>query len=297
MPKTVEAAGGVLWRPADRRLDAEVALVHRPGRDDWSLPKGKLREGEHPILGAQREVWEETGYRSAVGPALGTTRYQHRSGPKRVRYWTLRAQEGSFRPSAEIDDLVWLPPDAAARLVRDRDRPIVRAFINGDPHHASPLLLVRSGKAVPPGRWSGPERERPLASKGHERAKALAGVLRGYGVERLLAANLRRCRQTLRPLSSQCRVDVEDGALLEPGTGRRRRREAVEHLLDLARADQPTAVCAESDVLARLLVDLNTVLGHRPPARVPSEADFYAVHLRRSGPAKVAAFEAVAATG
>lgn len=293
MPKTVEAAGGVLWRPANGRLDAEVALVHRPGRDDWSLPKGKLRAGEHPILGAQREVWEETGYRSSVGASLGTTRYQHRTGPKRVRYWTLRAQKGAFRPTSEIDDLLWLPPDAAVRLVRDRDRPIMRAFLDGDPHHASPLLLVRSGKAVPAGRWSGPDRDRPLDGEGRQRAKALAGVLQGYGVERLLAPSLRRCRQTLRPLSSQCMVDVEDEALLEATKGRRR-REAVEHLLDLARADQATAVCAEPDVLVRLLGDLNAALGHRPSTRVPPKADFYAVHLRRRDPSRVAAFEAVA---
>jgi 8-oxo-dGTP diphosphatase len=276
-------------------MDAEVALIHRPGRDDWSLPKGKLRAGEHPILGAQREVWEETGYRSVVGAALGTTRYQQRGGPKRVRYWTLRARDGgAFRPTAEVDDLVWLPPDAAMRLVRDRDRPILRTFVDGSPHHASPLLLVRSGKAVAPARWSGPDRERPLADEGRERAKALAGVLQGYAVERLLAASLRRCRQTLRPLSSRCRVDVENEALLETVKGRRRRRAAVDQLIDLARADVPTVVCAESDVLARLLTDLAETLGQRHPPRVPPKADFYAVHLRRREPARVAAFEAVA---
>ena len=57
----VLAAGGVLWRgDAD---DPEVALVHRPQYDDWSLPKGKAKPGEHLLVTALREVSEETGYR------------------------------------------------------------------------------------------------------------------------------------------------------------------------------------------------------------------------------------------
>ncbi|MFE3703426.1 NUDIX domain-containing protein, partial [Nocardia tengchongensis] len=51
------AAGAVLWRPA-RGKDAgaiEIALVHRPKYDDWSLPKGKLDPGETPVITAVRE--------------------------------------------------------------------------------------------------------------------------------------------------------------------------------------------------------------------------------------------------
>ena len=40
---TVLAAGGVLWRRDPS--DPEVALVHRPEYDDWSLPKGKAKPG------------------------------------------------------------------------------------------------------------------------------------------------------------------------------------------------------------------------------------------------------------
>ena len=43
----IEAAGGVVWRPADRGV--ELAVVHRPKYDDWSLPKGKLLSGEPPL--------------------------------------------------------------------------------------------------------------------------------------------------------------------------------------------------------------------------------------------------------
>ena len=36
----IRAAVYVLWRPSLARV--EVAIVYRPGYDDWSLPKGKL---------------------------------------------------------------------------------------------------------------------------------------------------------------------------------------------------------------------------------------------------------------
>jgi 8-oxo-dGTP pyrophosphatase MutT (NUDIX family) len=52
----IEAAGGIVWRPAHGGHGAEVLLVHRPKYDDWSVPKGKLEPGEPPLIGALREV-------------------------------------------------------------------------------------------------------------------------------------------------------------------------------------------------------------------------------------------------
>ena len=48
-------------------------VIHRPRYDDWwSLPKGRLTRGEHPMVGACREVAEKTGVRAPLGPRLGT---------------------------------------------------------------------------------------------------------------------------------------------------------------------------------------------------------------------------------
>jgi len=71
--RTVVAAGGVLWR--QDAVNPEVALVHRPKYDDWSLPKGKVKLGEHLLVTALREVTEETGHRPRLGPYLATVRY------------------------------------------------------------------------------------------------------------------------------------------------------------------------------------------------------------------------------
>ena len=59
--KAVLAAGGVLWRPNGEPAAPEVAIIHRPRYDDWSLPKGKVDPGETEPVTAVREVREETG--------------------------------------------------------------------------------------------------------------------------------------------------------------------------------------------------------------------------------------------
>src|ERR671926_733565 len=81
----VKASGGVVWRRGDAGI--EVALVHRPKYDDWSFPKGKLDAGETMPFAAVREIAEETGQRSRLGPLLGDVRYAVPDGGKLVRYW------------------------------------------------------------------------------------------------------------------------------------------------------------------------------------------------------------------
>ena len=68
----VRAAGGLITRQENGRV--EVALVHRPKYDDWSLPKGKLDPGEGFKEAAVREVEEETGVRAGLEKELGEAR-------------------------------------------------------------------------------------------------------------------------------------------------------------------------------------------------------------------------------
>jgi 8-oxo-dGTP diphosphatase len=129
----VRAAGGVVWRrarrPALHRAAHEVLLVHRPRYDDWSFPKGKLDGDEGDEDAAYREVLEETGLRCRLGASLGEVCYVDRRGrAKVVRYWLMepepRPSSGGFVPNAEVDEVRWLEPAAAARLLtyrHDRD--------------------------------------------------------------------------------------------------------------------------------------------------------------------------------
>jgi 8-oxo-dGTP diphosphatase len=126
----VRAAGVVLWRAAPVAGGVEIALIHRPRYDDWSLPKGKLKRGEEFAAAALRETREETGLECDLGAALPVTRYLVDGRPKEVRYWAARARPGSFAANDEVDHMVWLPPRAARhRLTHDRDRPLVDALL------------------------------------------------------------------------------------------------------------------------------------------------------------------------
>lgn len=129
--RTVLAAGTVLWRPATDSTGIEVALIHRPRYDDWSLPKGKLKRGEDFAAAAVRETREETGRECTLGEPLPTLHYTVEDGrPKEVRYWSALAGPGRFTPGPEVDRLDWLSPAAArSRLTHDHDRPLIDALL------------------------------------------------------------------------------------------------------------------------------------------------------------------------
>ena len=115
----VRAAGGLVVR------DGLVLVVHRPRYDDWSLPKGKLDDGERWEHAALREVEEETGLRCALGEELPPVRYRDlKDRPKRVRYWRMTVLGGDFTPNDEVDEVRWVDRDTALDLLShpgDRD--------------------------------------------------------------------------------------------------------------------------------------------------------------------------------
>ena len=125
----VEAAGGVVWRRSPAG-ELEVLLVHRPRYDDWTVPKGKLGAGEDHAAAALREVEEETGLRGTLGEELPSTSYIDRKGrPKRVRYWAMTPAGGEFTPTDEVDEVRWVPVDAAVeQLSYLRDRAVLDAL-------------------------------------------------------------------------------------------------------------------------------------------------------------------------
>ncbi|MET7767673.1 bifunctional NUDIX hydrolase/histidine phosphatase family protein [Nocardia sp. NPDC005366] len=211
----IHAAGAVLWRPSSQdSRGIEIAVVHRPKYQDWSLPKGKLDPGETPIMAAVREVGEETGLRCRLGRYLGHVTYPvpgHRR-LKRVDYWAAQVTGGDFTVNSEVDVLHWHPLDRVMdELSYPMDRQVVRAFARL-PAHTATLLLVRHAKAGRRDRFDGPDDERPLERAGSAQAEALIPNLLAFGAEEVYSANPLRCVQTVRPLAEKLGTDI----VLEP---------------------------------------------------------------------------------
>src|SRR5437588_10977843 len=118
----VRLAGGLLWK------EERVAVIHRPRQADWSLPKGRVDEGETWEEAALREVEEETGCQARISSFAGAAIYVPRRAPRLVLYWHMLLQrEDRFEANKEVDELIWLSPaDALARLDSESERRLVQ---------------------------------------------------------------------------------------------------------------------------------------------------------------------------
>jgi 8-oxo-dGTP diphosphatase len=254
----VFAAGTVLWRPAGES-GVELALIHRPRYDDWTLPKGKLKSGETLWAGAFRETAEETGFTPVLGRYLGRISYpvtQPVPATKIVDYVAARAGAGEFRPNREVDSLRWLPPEAAAaQLTHGFDVDILGTFL-ALPRDLATLLLVRHATAGSRSRWQGPDDLRPLSDTGWQQVKALHRLLPLFGVGRVHSAPLLRCVQTVQPLADDLGVPIIEEPLLSEHGYPHHEPEALARVLDLAAAGGTPVVCSQGGVIPDLLTRL-----------------------------------------
>jgi len=263
------AAGAVVWRR--RRSGAvEVAVVHRPKYDDWSLPKGKLDPGETAMVAAVREVSEETGLNTRLGRYLGRVTYPvtgHRK-LKRVDYWAASITDGEFATNSEVDVLRWYNLDQVmAALSYPMDRSIIRQFLRHPPETAT-LLLVRHAKAGRRDRFSGPDDERPLDKAGRAQAVALAPSLMAFGPTEISAAPVLRCVQTVEPLAEVLGVGVAAEPLLTETGYAAAPDAALKQVRRLVSPDAVPVICSQGKVIPSLLAEWAEIDGVTlPPAR------------------------------
>lgn len=251
--KAVLAAGAVLWRSNDDSSSPDIALIHRPRYDDWSLPKGKVDPGETEPVTAVREIREETGYASVLGRRLAAVSYPVEQGTKKVRYWTARAVDGEFSPNDEVDELKWLPvADAMKQLEYPHDRKVLRRFVK-QPISTHTVLIVRHGTAGSKSRYKGDDRKRPLDKHGRAQAESLVGVLLAFGANVLYAADRVRCHQTLEPLADELGAEIHSEQLLTEESYADNRKAARHRVLEIAAAGGTPVICTQGKVIPDLI--------------------------------------------
>jgi 8-oxo-dGTP diphosphatase len=259
----IRAAGGVVWRSPDgdgNSGSVEVAIVHRPRYDDWSIPKGKLAPGESELEGALREVFEETGFRVWPGRSLGEVHYLKATDgdprEKVVNYWAMRASGGIFTPNREVDELRWLAPEQARELVtRSTDVEILDRFVAG-PVTTRTVLVVRHASAGDRKDWSGEDRLRPLDERGRRQAEELVRLLGRFDVRYIVSADNLRCVQTVLPLSESIGVPIADERLISCDGFAGNEQQAEQLIREIGDDGEAVVVCSQREVIPDLITRL-----------------------------------------
>jgi 8-oxo-dGTP pyrophosphatase MutT (NUDIX family) len=110
------AAGGLVLRETAGQL--EIAIVHRPTYRDWTLPKGKLLEGERAEAAAVREVREETGYEVRLDGFVDVVWYETDTVHKVVLFWRMWTTPNPAGPlAADVDERKWVSVDHARSML------------------------------------------------------------------------------------------------------------------------------------------------------------------------------------
>lgn len=254
MSALVLAAGCVAWRPGPD--GPEVAVVHRPRYDDWSLPKGKLEGGESLAACAVRETAEEAKLAVRLGARLGRVGYTGPTGPKEVHYWAAEVRGGAFVPGDEVDELSFLDlAKAARRLSYAHDAGVLRRFARIGLPDAT-VLLVRHAKAGNRTQWSADDDLRPLSSTGRDQADQIAALLPLFGPDRLASAPPIRCVDTVAPFAAASGLVMasepllgEAGYWVDPDAG-------LARVLDAAGEPGVTAICSQGGVIPDVVATL-----------------------------------------
>ncbi|MGZ4866782.1 MAG: NUDIX hydrolase [Candidatus Angelobacter sp.] len=124
-PPVIKAAGGILQRSTPR--GDEVMVVYRKRHQDWTLPRGKVKDGESFQEAAMREVQDETGCSCRIGNYLGTISYSDNGVPKVVLFWKMTlVEDKGARNSEEIGEALWLQvPAAIERLSHAQEKALL----------------------------------------------------------------------------------------------------------------------------------------------------------------------------
>jgi len=261
--RRVTAAGTVLLR-TNKQGHQQVLLIHRPGYDDWSLPKGKIDADEYLPGCAVRETLEETGVTARLGVPVDRMNYPVPAGTKTVSYW--RAEVLSKRPrkpDAEVDQSKWMSVKRALATVTHPDEvPLIEQAATLP--RTVPVLVVRHAKAMLRKRWTGRDQARPLDSRGRRQSELLVPLLQAYGVRRAVSSSSTRCMQTLKPFAKASGVDVEAWTTLTEEQAKDNQK-AVTILMkrlvtEALASDTPMVICGHRPVLPTML----TALGVAP---------------------------------
>jgi 8-oxo-dGTP diphosphatase len=278
----IRAAGALLWRETNER-EVEIALIHRPKYDDWTLPKGKIEEGETALQCAYRELFEETGIKASFTRQLGSVEYEESGQRKRVIFWAARCalDASTFVVNEEVDQLEWLAPEnALAKATHDSDRQMIESFLS-QPHHTDTLIILRHTKALERGDWDEEDSQRTLDEIGFDQAQLLIKHLEPFAIDEIYTSNYVRCVQTVTPLSHSRGLNMTQVPSLNEETFNEDPLRSVSFANALKQDEKNILICSHNPVIPTMLRGiLNTKLKNKDLIKL-EPGDAWIVHRVR----------------
>ncbi len=283
-PGTVLAAGALVWRVRDGRL--QVLAVHRPRYKDWSWPKGKLDKGETLPFCAVREVAEETGKQVILGQPLPTLRYPLEGGKtKVVWYWAAQVASPDSRavkarpkikaaPKHEIDKTKWLTVEQARERITFPDdlAPLERLV---ELHREGRLdtvavSIARHARARRRRGWFDSDDARPLSRTGMARAMQLVGLFSAFGAARVNSSPAERCVATVRPYAAAAKLKIKDYPRLRESAHAVNPLGTAEVITSLLAKNIARVVCVHRPTLPTVLAMVRAAMRDYSVGSVPS---------------------------
>ena len=278
MNNTIIAAGAVVWR--QEKKEVQIALVHRPRYDDWSLPKGKQDGSESLISGAYRETLEETNLKVSFGPYIGDIEYFVADGLKKVYYWSARLADDSpeFHPNEEVDLLEWHSlQDAIEKSTRDSDREIIEKFVN-IPFDSYPLIMLRHAKALEREEWQGEDEDRPLEQLGQQQARRMLSLYQVYGLTQIHTSDAVRCHDTVEQMAHALDIPLTITNKVSEYTWKKNKEKAIDYAKDLIKINEPIILCSHNPVLPRMMEKLTKKIDFDYPSNKLQPGESWILH-------------------
>lgn len=251
------AAGTVIVK--GRGLNQKIAVIHRPHRQDWSFPKGKIDGSDTAAATAIRETLEETGLKVTLNQPLTTQEYIFDGLPKTVFYWRATLIDNSeFIPNDEADQLVWISLKAALKLLTyDVDKDLAReAFKSVE---TKPLILLRHATSEKRIEWADrysknvpPDSFRPLTPDGIMQAHLIADLLSAYGVNKIVSSDSIRCIATVSPYAASKEIPLEAHQILSELGWAVNNQPGVRLVKNLAKSKDSIVLCGHRPALPSL---------------------------------------------
>ncbi len=253
MSKIILAAGALVWRKSKEKK-IEIAVIHRPKYNDWTIPKGKVELNESSIACAYREVIEETSIETEFGMYLGEVKYQSLDGPKQVSFWSAQVvKENTFTPNSEVDEIKWVEAAKAAKFLSlESDKEILSKF-NKLKYESKPLVLLRHAKALSRDEWQGDDDDRPLDSLGQMQAKRLLSIYQAFNLEQIHTSDAIRCYDTVEPMAKALGLRLEVSNKLSESAFKKDKEDAFDYARDLIKSDKRALLCSHNPILPKVL--------------------------------------------